>query len=72
MELCIITCKSVNDKSECSYVLLLAKVLMTGLTVVTLLLVKVLMTGLTVVTLLLVKVLMTDLTVAMYYYLKKC
>ena len=33
----------------CSYVLLLVRVLMTGLTVVTLLLVKVLMTGLTVV-----------------------
>ena len=43
---------------------------MTGLSVVTiLLLVKVLMTGLSVVTLLLVKVLMTGLTVVMYYYL---
>ena len=43
---------------------------MTGLTVVTLLLVKVVMTGLSVVTvLLLVKVLMTGLTVVMYYYL---
>ena len=50
----IITCKSVNDRSDCSYVLLLVKVLMTGLSVVTLLLVKVLMTG---------------LIVVMYYYL---
>ena len=60
----IITCKIVDDRSECSYVLLLVKVLMTGLGIV-------MVSGCSYV-LLLVRVLLTGLSVVMYYYLYEC